>query len=191
MTECESAAALSSPAPGGLPTLHRDKQRSLVVFQEVRWAKRKHRARNTQQENGKKGLRDVCSMEKLQHLFTQGLDKNVTLGGKGTGSTDYVIIFWLSADLAEAKRTHRRKEVDSGFVVVQSLRCIRLFAIPWTATHQSFLSFTISQSLLKLMSTESMMPSNHLILGCPLLLLLPSIFPRIRVFSSESALHIR
>ena len=53
------------------------------------------------------------------------------------------------------------------------------------------LSSTVSHSLLKLMSTESMMPSNHLILGCPLLLLLPSIFPRIRVFSSESALHIR
>ena len=109
MTECESASALSSPAPGGLPTLHRDKQRSLVVFQEVRWAKRKHRARNTQQEDGKKGWRDVCSMKNPQHLFTQGLDKNVTLGGKGTGSTDYVIIFWLSADLAEAKKKTQKK----------------------------------------------------------------------------------
>ena len=59
--------------------------------------------------------------------------------------------------------------------------------IPWTAAHQSF---TISQSSLKLMSTESMMPSNHLILCCPLLLL-PSIFPSIRVFSNELALHIR
>ena len=61
---------------------------------------------------------------------------------------------------------------------------------PWTAAHQSSLSFTISRSLLKLMSIESVMPSNHLIL-CRPLLLLPSIFPSIRVFSSESALHIR
>ena len=61
---------------------------------------------------------------------------------------------------------------------------------PWTATHQAFLSFTISQSLLKLMSTESVMPTNHLILYRPLLLL-PSIFPSISVFSNESVLYIR
>ena len=75
-------------------------------------------------------------------------------------------------------------------VAVQSLSHVWLFAIPWTAAHQASLSFTISQSLLRLMSIESVMPSNHLILCCPLLLL-PSIFPSIRVFSSESALHIR
>ena len=62
-------------------------------------------------------------------------------------------------------------------------------ATPRTAAHQAFLPFTISQSLLKLMSTELVMPSNHLILCCPLPL--PLIFPRIRVFSSELALHIR
>ena len=56
------------------------------------------------------------------------------------------------------------------------------FVTPWTATHQAFLSFTISQSLLKLMFIESVMPSNNLILCCPVLLL-PSIFPSIRVFS--------
>ena len=61
---------------------------------------------------------------------------------------------------------------------------------PWTATHQASLSFTISQSLLRLKSIESVMPSNHLIFCC-LLLLLPSIFPSIRVFSNESALRIR
>ena len=61
---------------------------------------------------------------------------------------------------------------------------------PWTAAPQAFLAFNISHSLLKLMSIELVMPSNHLILCCPLLLL-PSIFPSIRVFSSESALHIR
>ena len=76
------------------------------------------------------------------------------------------------------------------FVVVQSLSCVWLFTIPCTAACQASLSFTISQSLLKLMSIESMMPSNHLIL-CHPLLLLPSIFPSIKVFSSESALHIR
>ena len=61
---------------------------------------------------------------------------------------------------------------------------------PWTAEHQAPQSFTISQSLLKLMSIELVMPSNHLIL-CLLLLFLPSVFPSIRVFSNESALHIR
>ena len=61
---------------------------------------------------------------------------------------------------------------------------------PWTAAHQASLSITNSRSLPKLMSIESGMPSNHLILCCPLLLL-PSIFPSIRVFSNESALHIR
>ena len=61
---------------------------------------------------------------------------------------------------------------------------------PWTAAHQGSLSTTNSQSLLKLMSIESVMPSNHLILCCPLLFL-PSVFPSIRVFSNESALHIR
>ena len=67
---------------------------------------------------------------------------------------------------------------------------VRLFATLWTAAHQTLLSSTISQRLLKLMSIESVMPSNHLIL-CHLLLLLPSAFPRIRVFSSESALCIQ
>ena len=74
--------------------------------------------------------------------------------------------------------------------VIQSLSHIWLFVIPWTAAHQASLSFTISWSLLTLMSIESVMPSNHLIL-CHPLLLLPSIFPSIRVFSNESALPIR
>ena len=75
-------------------------------------------------------------------------------------------------------------------LVVQTLSHVRLFAAALTAACQASLSFTISQSLLRLMSTELVMPSNHLILCCPLLLL-PSIFPTIRVLSSESALHIR
>ena len=75
-------------------------------------------------------------------------------------------------------------------VVVQSLSRVRLFATPWAAAPQASLSFTVSQSPLKLMSIEPVMPSNHLIL-CHPLLLLPSIFPSIRVFSNELALHIR
>ena len=75
------------------------------------------------------------------------------------------------------------------FSSVQSLSCIWLFETPWTAAHQASLSITNSWSLLKLMSIESVMPSNHLIL-CRALLLLPSIFPSIRVFSNESALRI-
>ena len=74
--------------------------------------------------------------------------------------------------------------------VVHSLSCVQLFATPWTAARQASMSFTISWSLLKLVSTESVMPFNHLVLCCPLLLL-PSIFPSIRVLSNESALHIR
>ena len=74
--------------------------------------------------------------------------------------------------------------------VVQSPGCVQLFVIPWTAACQASLFFTISQSLLKLKSIESVMPSNHLVLSCPLLLL-PSTFPSIRVFSNESALLIR
>ena len=73
---------------------------------------------------------------------------------------------------------------------VQSLSHVQLFATPWPSAHQASLSFTISRSLLKLMSVELVMPPNHLIL-CHPLLLLPSIFPSIRVFSSELALHIK
>ena len=76
------------------------------------------------------------------------------------------------------------------FSSVQSLSRVRLFATPWTAACQASLSITNSRSLLKLMSIESVMSSNHLIL-CHPLLLLPSIFPRIRIFSNESVLHIR
>ena len=73
---------------------------------------------------------------------------------------------------------------------VQLFSCVRLFATPWTAARQASLSITNSPRLLKLMSIKSVMPSNHLIFCCPLLLL-PSVFPSIRVFSSESALRIR
>ena len=80
--------------------------------------------------------------------------------------------------------------MGSRVVVVQLFSHVQLFATPWTAAHQASLSITNSQSPPELMSNESVMPSNHLILCCPLLLL-PSIFPSIKVFSSESALYIR
>ena len=76
------------------------------------------------------------------------------------------------------------------FVVVQPLSHVQHFVTSWSAAFQASLSFTISWSLLKLMSIELVMPSNHFVLCCPLLLL-PSVFPRIRVFSNESALCIR
>ena len=85
----------------------------------------------------------------------------------------------------EAMRWH-----NHGSLLLELPSHVWCFAIPWTAARQASLSFTIFQSLLRLMSIVSMMPSNHLILCFPLLLL-SSIFPRIRVFSSESALHIR
>ena len=78
----------------------------------------------------------------------------------------------------------------SVFSSVQSLSCVRLFATPWTAACQASLSITNSQSLPKLMSIKSVMPSNHLVL-CHSLLLLPSIFPSIKVFSNDSTLRIR
>ena len=75
-------------------------------------------------------------------------------------------------------------------IVVQLLSHIQFFATPWTATYQAPLSFAISRSVLKLMSTEPVMSSKHIVL-CHQLLLLPSMFPSFRVFSNESALHIR
>ena len=80
--------------------------------------------------------------------------------------------------------------INAKFSLVQSLSHVRLFVTPWTAARQASPSITNSQSLLKLMSIELVMPSNHLIL-CHPLLLLPSIFPSIGVFSNKSALRIR
>ena len=91
------------------------------------------------------------------------------------------------SDVSSMRSQLAKKRFD---VVVQSLSHVWLFASPWTVACQASLSFTVSQSLLKLMSIESVMPSNHLILCCPLLLL-PSIFPIINVFCNELALCIR
>ena len=103
---------------------------------------------------------------------------------------------WLNAFLRARKSqqgippTSQCHRLSKEPVVVQSFTPFQLFETPWTAPRQPSRSFTISRNLLKLMPTESMMPSNRLIL-CHPLLLLPSIFPGITVFSNESALHIR
>ena len=94
--------------------------------------------------------------------------------------------------LALEPRTYDQKwrRISYNVSSVQSLSHVWLFATPWTAAHQASLSITDSQNLLKPMSVESVMPSNHLVL-CRPLLLLPSVFPSIRVFSKELALRIR
>ena len=108
----------------------------------------------------------------------------------------FVLFWWIPSDFLITRSCHLRIKTvlpipfQSRFVAVQLFRCVRLFATPWPSAHQASLSFTIYQSLLKLMFIESVMPSNHLIL-CRPLLLLPSIFCSIRVFSNDSALHIR
>ena len=102
---------------------------------------------------------------------------------------------WLSSNEVDERRAYytewskseREKQIEYS---AQSLSRVWLFATPWTAARQGSLSITNSRSLLKLMYIELVVPSNHLIL-CHLLLLPPSIFPRIRVFSKESVLHIR
>ena len=92
------------------------------------------------------------------------------------------------------KKKERKKEnillLFLQFSSVQMISHVRLFGTPWTAAQQASLSFTISQSLLKLISIESVMPSNHLVLHHPLLLL-PSIFPSIRILFNELTLRIR
>ena len=98
---------------------------------------------------------------------------------------------WLKlVQRCELPLTRQGSTRDIRFSSVQSLSSIRLFVTPWTTAHQPSLSITNSRSLPKPMSIQSLMPSNHFIL-CRPLLLLPSIFPSIRVFSNESALHIR
>ena len=96
----------------------------------------------------------------------------------------YCTRFWRQKnEIYSSQRSHSLSSV-------QLLSCVQLLMVPQTAAHQASLSITNSQSSLKLMSIELVMPSNHLIF-CRPLLLLPSIFPRIRVFSSESVIHIR
>ena len=96
----------------------------------------------------------------------------------------------FSFSICLSRSASRFSFADTLFSSVQSLSCIWLFVTLWTATRQASLSITNSWSLLKFMSIESVMPSNHLILCCPLLLL-PSVLPSIRIFSNESVLCIK
>ena len=91
--------------------------------------------------------------------------------------------------MAEGKTSSRPQLSPRAVVTFQLLSCVQLFVTPWAAAYQASLSYAVSRSLLKLMSIESMMPSNHLIL-CHPHLLLPSVFPSIRVFYNELALHV-
>ena len=96
--------------------------------------------------------------------------------------------------VAESQAHHSLRQLFTSqyqfWNLIQSLSCVLLFETPWTAAHQASLSITTSRSLLKLTSSESVMKSNHFVL-CRPLLLLPSVFPSIRVFSDELALCIR
>ena len=96
----------------------------------------------------------------------------------------------LTEELTMCKKIFISFAYEHFIKIVQLLSHVRLFAAPWTAARQASVSISSSWSLLKLMSIESVMPSNHLILCCPLFLP-PSIFPNIRVFSNESVLRIR
>ena len=109
-----------------------------------------------------------------------------------TGSQYWEVFVKLVHPFPKAEENHHFSFFFIGvqFSSVQSLSCVQLFATPRTAACQASLFITNSQSLLKLMLIESVMPSKHLILCCPLLLL-PSIFPSLRVFFNESVFHIR
>ena len=109
------------------------------------------------------------------------------LWGKAQGYRVVPPYLWGTGSTTPTQTT---KSLNAQFSSVQPLSRVQLFVTLWTAAHQASLSITNSQSLLKLISIEYMMLSNHLILCCPLFLLL-SIFPSTRVFSNESHLHIR
>ena len=125
---------------------------------------------------------EETSSKKLNHLTKVSCLEESSLTHSKTHSS------WFTSSIQ--RNLSSKMNVFIQFSFVQSLSRVQLFVTPWTTAYQASLSITNSQSLLKLMSIESMMPSNHLIL-CHPLLLLPSIFCSIRVFSNESVLHIR
>ena len=124
-----------------------------------------------------------CAKKVLSVLITQKRKKLITVT-----QICLLAIWWWWFHIEELACQYRRHSVQ--FSSVQSLSRVRLFSTPWTTARHASLSITNSRSPPKPMSIESMMPSDHLIL-CHPLLLLPSIFPSIRVFSNESALRIR
>ena len=136
----------------------------------------------------------ICKQNSLQFFLILNFTSMDSYGmhSSGTYFCHSVVWFLDSANMMHLVLVHSSSLLCSIplFSSVQSLSHVWLFATPWTAARQASLSITNSWSLLKLMSIELVMPSNHLILCFPLLLL-PSIFPSIRVFSSESVLRIR
>ena len=126
-----------------------------------------------------------CSCRRQSVLSSDLLEGTDQLTESLGGSWNHIFCYiaWKHAD-------RRNAQTSVQFSSVQLLSRDQLFVTPWTTAHQASLPITSSQSLLRLVSIESLMPSNHLILCCPLLLL-PSVFPSIRVFSNESVLHIR
>ena len=110
---------------------------------------------------------------------------------EGRSCHQHKLVEWQFCSVYSLNTSHSPNHWRRDVAIVQSLSCVQLFATPWTAACQTSLSFTISWSLFKLMSIKSVILSNLLILCHPLLVLLPSMFPSIRVFSNESALCIK
>ena len=133
--------------------------------------------------------------QRTQNESDAGFSPKLCFSGSGATAPEFQVAFIRTVVLKlgctlELLGGLKKIPILSLVVHCQSLSRVQLFVNPWTTARQASLSFTASRSLLKLMFIKSMMPSNHLIL-CRSLLLLPSIFPSIRVFSSESAFHIR
>ena len=156
------------------------------TFNERDAASQRSKTSSPHHHTGAWGCRVLRANDLQETAFSEELDDmDNSISSDDDDGDKIAAVYWM---------LHHAKNFISTFslsvVVVQSLNHIWLFATPPIATRQASLSFTISQSLLKLMFFKSVMPSNHLIL-CHPLLFLSSIFPSIRVFSNESALHIR
>ena len=134
-------------------------------------------------------LTGTCMHAQLCLTFFDPMDWNPP-GSSVYGIFQARILEWVAIFSSSWSSNPRIEPTSPTFSSVQSLSHVWLFVTPWTVAHQASLSITNFQSLCKLMSIESGMPSNHLIL-CHPLLLLPSTFPSIGVFSNESVLHIR
>ena len=135
-------------------------------------------------------LLHLCNCRKLKKLNLNSSKENrISITSKGMFvNTERIGRELFTIVLEQRRGKYVKRQHEDVSQSVQSLSHVQLFATPWTAACQASLSITNSQSLLKLMSIESVMPSNHLIL-CRPLLFPPSIFPSIRVFSSESLLR--
>ena len=136
---------------------------------------------------GTSGKEPTCQCRRLKrHSSIPGLGKSP---GEGNGNPFQYSCLGNPMDRRPWwAAVYRVSKTQTQFSSVQSLSHVQLFVTPWTAAHQALLSITNSQSVLKLMSIELVMPSNHLML-CRPLLLLPSIFPSIRVFKNVSSSH--